>query len=497
MGLLIRVYKITELPLYGDELTLAYDSYSILKTGHDQTGQAYPLTFRMGAGRPGGYIYASLPFVALFGPQELGIRSLSILSGLGIILLMYFLGKKIFSERIGLIAAGLAVISPWDIYLSRAGFEAHFALFLALLGLVAWLYAKSNQKLYIVWALSWGLTILTYPTYKLTLPLIFILMVLYQRKFKETLSQKFFLFGSVVLLLFIFVTASQTFSGGSEERFFSINIFADKTLEESITQKINFERSVTTLPEAFRPIFYNKYIEYGRTLFEKHLASISNQFLFLRGDGNPRHNPGEMGMLYLVELPLLFYALIQFGTKNRRVLFLTFGWILIVPLATMFLSDPYHGLRNSFMIPPLILVSAFAISKLNKKLIYVVSIALAIQLVYLLQVTYFVAPNKFASFWSRAAREATVLAESKLNDYDKIYISDKIDNIEYAYPVYTSLDPVVVQAQFELYPKVFDKVSIVNTDKLKAEHGKVLVIEPEELDSRNLIPGVMYHDLPQ
>ena len=39
------------------------------------------------------------------------------------------------------------------------------------------------------------------------------------------------------------------------------------------------------------------------------MENLSPQFLYLRGDRNPRHNPGEWGMLYLVELPLLFVGL--------------------------------------------------------------------------------------------------------------------------------------------------------------------------------------------
>ena len=142
LGFILRVYKINSLPLYGDELTIVYDSYSILKTGRDQTGEFLPLTLKMGAGRPAGYVYVSIPFVAMFGPNIWGVRGLSVLSGLGIIILMYFLSKKIFSEKVGLTASFLTSISLWDIYLSRAGFEAHFALFLTLFGVVLFLYKK-------------------------------------------------------------------------------------------------------------------------------------------------------------------------------------------------------------------------------------------------------------------------------------------------------------------------------------------------------------------
>jgi hypothetical protein len=61
---LLRFINISSNPpaLYGDELTMVMDAYSVLKTGHDTTGEFLPLTFSKGEGRPGGYIYSSLPF---------------------------------------------------------------------------------------------------------------------------------------------------------------------------------------------------------------------------------------------------------------------------------------------------------------------------------------------------------------------------------------------------------------------------------------------------
>src|SRR5258708_11146166 len=106
LGAFLRVINLSSdrLPLYGDELTIGLDAYSLAKTAHDQTGQFLPLTFRMGAGRPAGYVYFSIPFVLLFGPGGLGVRGLSLLSGLGIILFTFLLVKKLTSVKIGLIA---------------------------------------------------------------------------------------------------------------------------------------------------------------------------------------------------------------------------------------------------------------------------------------------------------------------------------------------------------------------------------------------------------
>lgn len=454
LGAAIRVYRIQTLPMYGDELTMVYDTYSISKTGMDSTGQKLPLTFRMGEGRPGGYIYFSVPFVMLFGPTVWGERSLSLISGLGIIVLMYFLGKKLFGERMGIIASLLAAISPWDIYLSRGGFEAHFALFLALLGITAFIYKK-----YFWWAITWGIAFFTYPTFKLTLPLVFLLLVFFEG-LPTLLKNKLFVISTTIVIFFGIAAASQTFLAGSEQRFLSQNIFADSNLLQSVIQKVNYERTVSDLPQFIKPIFINREIEYSRIVFENYVNNISPNFLILRGDGNPRHNPGEMGMIYLVELPLVLIALYLLHGENKKLFGLLLGWILITPLATMFFPET-HALRNGLMLPALILLSSYALSKISKKLFYVVSIFIFLQLTYILVRVYTIAPAKFASFWSVDAKKIALEAIESQSEGKKVTLNvNKVDNIEYAYEVYAKIDPNLVISQYGKLPKVFGNVTI-------------------------------------
>lgn len=470
LGLFLRIYKISSMPLYGDELTMVYDSYSLLKTGKDQTGAVLPLTFRMGAGRPAGYVYFSIPFVAIFGPSVWGVRSLSLISGLGIIILMYFLGKKLFNEKTGLIASFLASISLWDIYLSRAGFEAHFALFLALFGVVMFLYKK-----YIPMAFFWGLAIFTYPTFKLTIPLLFLILITLNG-FKETLKNKTFIVSILVLTIFAGFAINETFKGVSEERFLSINVFSDANLRENIVQQINEQRNLSILPEFIKPLIYNKPARYTRILFENYVENLSPDFLYLRGDGNPRHNPGEMGMLYLIELPLLFAGLYFLAKEEKKNLKFLVLWILIVPLATMFLGQT-HGLRNNFMIPSFLLISSFALTKLTKKLGTFIFVLITIQLVSVLITIYFYAPNKFGSFWSEDAKNNSYLAISNKDKYDQVFLSTKIDNIEYAYPVYAKLDPNLVIDQYGKLPKIYDNVIITDSLENITIDNNILILE--------------------
>lgn len=447
------------MPLYGDELTMVYDSYSILKTGRDQTGEFLPITFKMGAGRPAGYVYGSIPFVALFGPSVAGVRGLSLLSGLGIIILMYLLGKKLFlhaqtGDRIGLIASFLTAISMWDIYLSRAGFEAHFALFLTLLGVVLFLF-----KRWVPMALSFGLAAFTYPTFKLTIPLLGIILIIFNG-FKSIVSDKKFISAFLVLLIFAGLSLRETVKGVSEERFLRLNVLTDVKLKEDITQIINEQRKLSTLPETVKKLIYNKPSRYTRILFENYVENLSPQFLFLRGDRNPRANPGEWGMLYLIELPILLsglYFLTKFEKKN--FIFLV-AWILIVPLATMLLGQT-HALRNNLMLPPLILIAAYALYNLPKVISSFAVLIMMVQLSFVLVAIYFFAPYKFGSFWSIDAKNASLTAMGQ-DKNKEVILSTKTGDIEYAYPVYAKVDPRLVISQYQKWPKRYGNVKIIN-----------------------------------
>lgn len=462
VAFLLRFIDIDSNPpsLYGDELTITLDAYSLLKTGKDQLGNWFPLTFEMGAGRPAGYVYFSIPFVAIFGPTALGVRMLSILSGLGIIILLYFLGKKLFSSKIGLVAAFMVSISPWDISLSRVGFEAHFALFLALLGGFIFLLAKEKPVLYLISALVFGLTVHTYPTYKLILPLFLVILLWFQYgsaypfKIKEF---KFLLGGLGVLGIFGVLALIQTFSAGSEERFSEINIFSQLELKEKIIQKINFERSITGLPSNISVYFFNKPLEYLKVYGENYLQNFSVDFLFLHGDGNPRHNMASLGQFYFIDLLLLLLGLVSI--KQKKVLVFLLIWISIAPLATAFISKP-NSLRSAFMFPPLILlISSGFDSLLNKErlrriALVIICFTLLLQLAYFIQRLYFLSPNEHSRFWSYPAKLASDIAIKNKDKFDYIILSDKIDNIEYAYPVYAKVNPLDVisqnQQKFEL-----------------------------------------------
>lgn len=451
--------------MYGDELTMLLDVNSIIKTGMDQTGKFLPTNFSMGGSRPVGYGYFSAPFVAIFGMGAVSIRLLSVLAGVGCVLLIYYLGKLLFSRQIAVLAAALMAISPWDLSLSRGGFETHFALFLALLMIISFLIADRKPILYVLSAVCFGLSINTYSTYKLTLP-IFIPLLNWFNNFKVDFSkiknQPYLITAILILAVFLLFLPIQALINNSESRFLSQNIFADNDTRVHTIERINEERLLSPLNPYLSKILHNSIWEYSSTIVTNYLNNFSVSFLFFKGDKNPRHNMTGAGELYAVELISTAAGLwFLFRKKKIKMVIFLLSWLFLSPIPTSLLMDP-HALRSSFMLPPLVLLSAIGLSFLwelrynffIKILIFIFFFGFLLQSIYIFENLYFISPIKYSRFWAEPAKKAAELAMENRDKYDSIFLVDRIDTIEFAYPVYANISPQQLLEQSRLQTKI-------------------------------------------
>lgn len=508
LAFFLRVVNINTSPpaLYGDELTLIYDAYSILQTGRDQTGDFLPLTFTMSEGRPPFYVYASVPLVAIFGPNALSARLLSVFSGVGIVLLTYLLINSLISKRMAFIAAFFMAISPWDLSLSRGGFETHLALFLALLGIYSFLKAKSQPWYLLVSAISFGLTLFTYHSYKVVIPALLPFLIwfastkqlIYERKYRRCL-----ILGGSILAVFITFWLSLVL-GGSEVRFQNTSILSKPDLQAAIIEKINTERNIDNLP--FKNLIHNKPIEYLLVLGENYLSHFSFNFLFLHGDANPRHNQGLMGEMYVADILLILLGIIYLWYEYRKLVLFLGAWVMVAPLATILVS-PAHALRSTFLLPPLIMLSAAGFSylwELSKKellaklVIVSIMVGIAVQFIFLIDRVYFLYQNQFGKFWSVSAKVASEESMQNSQKYEYIILSDSIDSINLAFPVYSLIDPQVVIDQYDKIPvslngykfKQFGNTYIGNIPAREVSHflkglsGKALYLGPVDVETK-------------
>ena len=162
-----------------------------------------------------------------------------------------------------------------------------------------------------------------------------------------------------------------------------------------------------------------------------------------------------MGGFYIAEFGLILLALVSLYQKQRRVLGFLLAWALVAPIPTMLVSSA-HALRSTLMLPPLVILSAvgagylWEISKNNLKykiLGVIVVLVIIIQFLIFAERLYFISPNKFGKFWSVSAKLASEEVLRNKNNFKYILLSDRIDSMEIAYPVYAKVDPDLVIAQ--------------------------------------------------
>lgn len=454
LAFILRIYDIGNNPksMYGDELTLVYDAYSLLKTGMDQKGESWPLFFSMGGGRPAGYIYATIPFTAIFGPTALAARATSVLSGVGIVLLIFLISKILLSEKIGLAASFTGAIIPWELNLSRGAFESHFALFLALLGLYFFLLAQKKPIFYLISAVSFALSMQTYSTYVLSIPLFLGIMIYFFRE-KNFKVSPIFLLSVLVLILSLSFSIHTSINRGSSDRFGNLLLINQLEFQNQTQAKVGRERLYTPLTSVLALGLHNKYLEFINIASQNYLKSFGPDFLLLNGDKNPRHNPTSMGQIYLAGLPLIILGIVFLFKKNPKLLGFLSLWLLIGPLPGSLVGPP-HSIRGSFMLPPLLILMGtglYFLASLKYKKTKLLKISLVvlflIQLPIFIYKFYLLSPNLNTSFWSYGAKRAYETAQEFKNQYDYIILSASIDDMEFAYPVYGKIAPSDVHFQ--------------------------------------------------
>lgn len=440
--------------MYGDELTLVYDAYSILKTGQDQKGNFLPLFFEMGGGRPAGYIYATIPFVAIFGPTATAARTVSVLSGVGVVVLMYLISSNLISKYIGILAALVASLTPWELNLSRGAFESHFALFLALVGLYLFLFSFKKTKFLLLSAIFFAFSMQTYSTYTFTVPIFFALLIyLFKDKIAKSFSYTYLFPALLIVGLSLAFSLFTSFNRGAKDRFTNLFIMNEPALNAVISEKVSRERLFSPLHPEFARKVHNKYIEFTASFVGNYVRNFGLDFLIIEGDRNPRHNPALMGQLLWVGLPFFILGFMFIFQKHKKLLPFLLGWLLIAPIPAALTGHP-HAIRSSFMLPPLvILIAAGVYCLVIQKSFVARSFMVLLLFLFLFELPlfyyrlYMLAPALNSSFWSYSAKKATLESFKNREKYEHIIISTSIPDTEFAYPVYNKIEPAEVLYQ--------------------------------------------------
>ncbi len=356
----LRLYKLSDIPpgVNRDEASIGYTAYSLLQTGKDEYGRAYPLSFQsFGDWKLPLYMYVTMPFVRVFGLSEIAVRLPSALFGIATVGLTFFLIQELFKNRLlSFLTMFLLAVSPWSLHLSRVESESNTAVFLTTLGVLLFYKSLKNNTWFIIpSAIAFALTYFTYAgNYVFTTLLICGIIFIYR---KETLIKtKLFFIASITFIAFSGFILLQTL-GGNTTKISGISIFGDPSV---VHAKIEIPRNEHANPQSFTVRLLHNRIVFGIERFsQNYLNAFSAEFLFIKGGENKAHNITNFGNMYIVEAPFLFMGIIALfffkkGKEKRLVVY----WLLIGPIAASITKDAPHTNRMFAIFPILPLVTA-------------------------------------------------------------------------------------------------------------------------------------------
>lgn len=122
------------------------------------------------------YLWLEAIWFKLFGVSEFGTRFFSALSSVGSIILIYLIGKKLFSRNVGIIAGLVLTSSIQFLYRGRTGNLDATLTFFITLAIFAFLKARKKPKWYAIFGLSCAFAFLTKGVFGLLLLPLFLFM---------------------------------------------------------------------------------------------------------------------------------------------------------------------------------------------------------------------------------------------------------------------------------------------------------------------------------
>lgn len=452
LSFLLRFYKLGIFPpgLYWDEVSIAYNAYSILKTGKDEYGKQYPFWFEaFGEYKLPLYIYLTVPSIFFFGQNATAVRLISAiassLSPLILILLVrvFFqsypcLQRFINGDKLSLISGFCLAISPWHIHFGRAAFEATLALFLVLVGIWFWFLSIAKQSKYLLFLglLSLAASLYTYNAERIFVPLLLLLLTFMGRVQLRFISKKQSILIIVILMMILLPFISFAVSKEGLTR----------GLSESFTTEIKAQ------PDSSIISTVNLYL----TAWSKNFISyLSVDYLFFWGDFAGRHSVREMGLLYLWQLPIVLIGLVTIWKQSKHLCAFLLLWLFISILPASIAKPSPHALRSLLMIIPLTFMASFGLLQAaqlitsSKRIIFVIFLTLPIiyGLFFYLHIYYIHYVKRAAFDWQDGYVQLISAIKKYVNDVDYVIVTKDYGQPYLYFLFYLPYDPAKYLSQ--------------------------------------------------
>lgn len=386
-GVFVRCYRFAELPLgLNQDGTMAgVEAYCLLNDGVDQYGISWPTYFTAwGFSQMSTlYSYLLIPFIRVLGLTRFALRLPMLLVSLAMLPLVWDLARRVAGRGYALLALVVMAINPWQILQSRWALEANLmphllmtAMYLLLLG------GRGKRWCLYLSMVCFGLTPYAYGVACFSVPLILLLSAVFYVARKKV--------GVVDLLVCIVLFAAVA---GPYIYTMLINAFGWETAKLGPITMPYFEESLRTndialMQEnpykgllAFLPAHFGTYLYYGGDLDYNVISWAHTLYRFMP--------PVLIVGTYRIWRERRALAMQGVEDGRRDGLMLILIWLGGAVLNGMVIGGVVN--RNNVVFYPLILIAAYTLFLMGKKMRSALAIALVMLTVSFagLCVTYF------------------------------------------------------------------------------------------------------------
>lgn len=473
---ILRFYLLPDIPsgLLQDEVIAAYDAYSIGITGRDHHGIFLPIIFQsFNDWTMPVLTYLLVPFMKFGDLTAFWLRfPIALLSTLTIPLYFWFSYRLLNSKDIALLTAFFGATSSFALTTGRWSIPPNTVVFFLLLGTCLLLEAAHRKERPRAWLLAGsfilGVSIYTYPSLKVFLPLYLLLLWLtYFPKEWRRLN-------IVILFLPIAIVTPLYYLN-----FTNFSLYNNRFAMVSIFSQIGSW-----------PIIY----------VANYLSYLLPFGLFLPGDVNPTRSVPGFGYEHFIYGVFYYWGIwrsLRQVSTNKSAHFLL-GYLLISPLGPALTVPGSDFQRAIYMLPLILTLTAFGFGEFSQAIGHLFHTkTYRVKLVF-----FFLVAINFFKFW-------TAYTGDNYKALNQWYYQDGLEKVfQSLKDKQTSVDEVVVDATIN-YPYAYylfyhkidprtldyrDFSSIGPNGWLKVT--KVGKYRFEEVEEKNLVSAKLIEEIP-
>jgi len=496
LAAILRLLALGEIPsgFSPDEAGQAYSAYSLLKTGRDEWGVAWPISsFRSFLDYKAPLqTYLMIPSIAVFGLNEFAARLPSAIFGILAVAVVYLLANQLFpGKKAGFWAALFLAISPWHFQFSRTAIEVNITSLLFPLGLLFFLKGSKKSRYYYLAIAAWGINLYSYHAAKFFEPIFIFFLIFFRRRAFIKLPKreivKLVIFGAALVSPLVYDSA---FGAGNARAgdLLITNISRQGVARISDLQYYSPLRNISPfLPR----LFANKATYMVEQFAGNYLSYLSPAFWFIEGGREITYSvlPGT-GLLYIFLLPLVVYGLYRLVKDKDPALPILLIWLLAGILPAALTKEGYRPNRAGSLLTFWELLAAYGGVLLYQTFALFRKAAIPLSAVCLILVlgyfnTYFFEyQTRFPGALSYGYRDLF----TKLSAVTGPVIVDKGSNSQAFLSFYQKIDPIKFQAAARDWEDAVKQINPLYLDMLEGyqlENYTFKTFNP----SGDLLPG--------